>query len=69
MFPGDLHQPVLLGAVAGDGEGGAGVAAPDARQCGDRVVHALFVLQSAEEQQFGWPVMPCAAAQKANGWR
>ncbi len=47
VFTGLLDEPVLLGAFAGDGQGGAGVGPPDPWQRGDRLVHALLVLQPA----------------------
>ena len=53
VFPGNLDQPVLLGAVAGDREYGAGVAAADARQCGDRVVNTLLVLRRPNNSSGG----------------
>ena len=50
-----LDEPILLRALPGDGQGGAGVGAPDARQRGDEVVHTLLVFQPPHEQQFGRP--------------
>ena len=53
VFSGLLDQPVLLRAFAGDGQRGARVGAPDARQRRDGVVNALLVLQPSQVQQLG----------------
>ncbi|CKS95510.1 Uncharacterised protein [Mycobacterium tuberculosis] len=55
VFAGLIDQPILLGAFAGDGQCGAWVSAPEPRQRGDGVVHALLVLQPPHIEQFGWP--------------
>src|SRR5271156_3240375 len=52
MFTSLLDEPVLLSAFTGDCKGGAGVGPPDPRQRGDRLVHALLVLQPAHVEQF-----------------